>query len=85
MNFRPSKFWIAEINFLHYAVLLFVACTAVLVLVSLATPAPDVERFRELTFGTPAGGGESSAARRRDIALSAGLVAVLAWLWIAFR
>ena len=76
--------WIAEINFLHYAVLLFVVCTAVLVGVSLATPAPDPERIRDLTFGRAAPEGPS-AARRRDVALSVVLAVLLVTLWIAFR
>jgi SSS family solute:Na+ symporter len=81
--------WIAEINFLHYAMLLFVVCTAVLVGVSLATPAPDPERIRDLTFGTaghavagaPAG---AESSRRRDLVLSVVLVGVLVTLWIVF-
>jgi SSS family solute:Na+ symporter len=76
--------WIAGINFLHYAVLLFVVCTAVLVGVSLVTPAPDPERIRDLTFRR-AGPAAASATRRRDVALSVVLVAILVTLWIRFR
>lgn len=40
----------AEVNFLHFAVLLFVVCVAVLVVVSLATPAPPYEKVAGLTY-----------------------------------
>ena len=77
--------WIAEINFLHFAVLLFVVCTAVLVGVSLATPAPAPEQVRGLTFERGASQGDAAVARRRDAALSIALVAALVGFWIAFR
>jgi SSS family solute:Na+ symporter len=78
--------WIAGINFLHYAVLLFAVCTVVLVGVSLVTPAPDPERIRDLTFGRAgAERASASATRRRDMALSVVLVAILVTLWLTFR
>jgi solute:Na+ symporter, SSS family len=40
----------AEINFLHFAILLFLICTAVLVLVSLATSPPPYEKVAGLTY-----------------------------------
>jgi SSS family solute:Na+ symporter len=40
----------ADINFLHFAVLLFLICTAALVLVSLATPPPPYEKVAGLTY-----------------------------------
>lgn len=45
-------FWYADINFLHFAVFLFVVCAAILVLVSFMTPAPSPEKLRGLTFAT---------------------------------
>ena len=43
-------FWYADINFLHFAIFLFVICAVVLVLVSFATPAPAQEQVAGLTF-----------------------------------
>jgi SSS family solute:Na+ symporter len=40
----------AEINFLHFAILLFLICTAALVLVSLATIPPPYEKVAGLTY-----------------------------------
>src|SRR5881398_1233950 len=50
--------WIATINFLHFAVLLFVICTVVLFVVSLMTPPPGPEKTEGLTYtyGKPAMG-----------------------------
>ena len=44
--------WYAGINFLHFALFLFVVCSAVLVAVSLATPAPPEEQVAGLTLQT---------------------------------
>lgn len=44
--------WMAEINFLHFAVLLFAICVAALVVVSLLTPHPDRKQIAGLTYAT---------------------------------
>jgi len=79
--------WIAEFNFLHYAVLLFVICTGVLFVVSMATPAPSAEKTAGLTYAKPVGEaamGESSKQRKIEIGLSVLLVAIIGVLWIVF-
>ncbi len=78
----------ADINFLHFAVVLFVVCTAVLVVVSLVTPRPDDAKVAGLTFATqePAAAGASDRRwRGRDVALSIVLAACVGFLWITFR
>ena len=78
----------ADINFLHFAILLFVICTVVLVVVSLVTAPPPAGKVAGLTFATttpvPADA-RQSAWRRTDVALSVALVlAVLAiWIWFS--
>ena len=42
----------ATINFLNFAAILFLVCSAILVIVSLLTKAPDEEQIRGLTFAT---------------------------------
>jgi SSS family solute:Na+ symporter len=44
--------WIAEFNFLHFAILLFIICVLILIGVSLATAPPPSEQVAGLTFGT---------------------------------
>ncbi len=46
---------VAEVNFLHYAIFLFVICTAALVTVSLMTARPAMEKVRGLTFAYATG------------------------------
>jgi len=48
----PVVRWLVEINFLHYAILMFVVCAGVLMAVSLATPAPSRQKVAGLTFAT---------------------------------
>ncbi|HKX59569.1 MAG TPA: sodium:solute symporter [Steroidobacteraceae bacterium] len=79
----------AEINFLHFAVLLFAASIAVMIAVSLASAAPPPEKTRDLTIATlrqpaPEAQAMERAARRGDIALSVLLVLVVAAIWTIF-
>jgi len=77
--------WIATINFLHYAVLLFVICTFVLFIVSMMTPPPPREKTEGLTYGgAPATAGETKDERKFEVGLSVLLAALLGVLWIVF-
>jgi SSS family solute:Na+ symporter len=88
-------FWYADVNFLHFAVLLFAVSTAVLVVVSLATPPERDDKLAGLTFATaaaPAAGDASVAARlasaaawrRKDLWLSVLLAACVGLVWLYF-
>lgn len=76
----------AEINFLHFAAMLFFVCAVVLVVVSLFTPPPARERVEGLTLG-----GEGLAReqvrgwRRTDTLLTVGLIVAVAAIWVVFR
>jgi SSS family solute:Na+ symporter len=79
----------AEINFLHFAVLLFAISVVALIAVSLATTAPDESRLQNLTIATlnpmnAANRGRERAARRSDIALSVVLLLIIAAIWTIF-
>jgi SSS family solute:Na+ symporter len=86
-------YWYADINFLHFAVFLFAICTAVLIAVSLVTPAHSDEKLAGLTFATAAQGTpaidrnmESNPRwRRRDLHLSILLVIAVVTVWLTFR
>jgi SSS family solute:Na+ symporter len=91
--------WIIDMNFLHYAIFMFVVCSLVLVMVSMMTPAPDRKQLAGLTFATvddkmettvvgqpqrkPAQ--ETPVERRINIAASLLLLATVIGLWIYFR
>src|SRR5713226_16804 len=91
--------WLIDMNFLHYAIFMFVVCSAVLIAVSLMTPAPDRKRLAGLTFatvdekmeavavGTPVRkpAHETPMERRINIAFSLLLLATVIGLWIYFR
>jgi SSS family solute:Na+ symporter len=77
----------ASVNFLHFAIILFVVCTAVLVMVSLLTPPPPVEKIAGLTLDTraPAPGDTGDRRwRRTDLILSVVLVISVGLLWWYF-
>ena len=82
----------ADINFLHFAILLFAICTVVLVVVSLLTPPPSREQLRGLTFATATETTEQTpdlapsdpAWRRKDLWLSILVIACVALVWLYF-
>lgn len=85
IDFAPFRI-LAEINFLHYAIFLFVVCSAVLIIVSLATHAPAFEKVKGLTFKHA---GDARAAipgtwRKLNVAFSILLIVLLLILWAIF-
>ncbi|MGC2229894.1 MAG: sodium/solute symporter, partial [Candidatus Acidiferrum sp.] len=48
----PVLRWLVDMNFLHYAIFMFVVCSIVLVVVSLITKPPDRKQLAGLTFAT---------------------------------
>ncbi|MFQ5737935.1 MAG: sodium:solute symporter [Acidobacteriota bacterium] len=81
----------ADINFLHFALLLFIICTLVLIGVSFTVAAPSDSQLAGLTYATPyeAGAsqlktGSSRAGRRRDFWLSVLLVLCVGLIWLYF-
>ena len=88
---------VAEVNFLHFAIILFVVCLIALVGVSLLTRAPSLEKVQGLTYGTAeasrldvnrdviAADLESDPTWRRiDVWLSIGVAVGVGLLWIYF-
>ncbi len=81
-------YWFANINFLHFAALLFLLCSAILIVVSVLNPPPPPERVADLTLQTVAPSevvGVSKPERRLEIGLSVLLAATIGALWIVFR
>ena len=80
--------WFASINFLHFAALLFMLSTAILVVVSYSTAPPPPERIADLTYRTAAVSSvaeDDPAKRRLNVVMSVLLAAIIGVLWIIFR
>jgi SSS family solute:Na+ symporter len=89
--------WLVDMNFLHYAILMFVICSAVLIGVSLMYPAPERKRLAGLTFatvgvkldttdtGAPHLRRETPLEHKLNLAFTGLLLATVISLWIYFR
>ena len=79
-------YWYSDINFLHFAILLFVVCALVLTAVSLLTPEPTDAQVDGLTFQTRGGSSATtdSVWLRRDRVLSAGVLVLVGLIWLYF-
>jgi solute:Na+ symporter, SSS family len=77
---------LATMHFLHFAVLLFVVCAAILVVGSFTAPAPGRAGLAGLTYATAGAPVASDRGWRRvDLALSLGLIGCVLALWAYFR
>lgn len=83
---KLTGFWFhfADINFLHFAVFLFIVCAAVFVGVSLTAPPASEEKLANLTYSTRRFAVTNPAWKRRDIKLSFILAAVVGLVWLYF-
>jgi len=80
-------YWYADINFLHFAVYLFVFCVILMLVVSYITESPIYEKLNGLTFATTAL--EDKSALRNtwnkvDVILSLIIVAIIAAIYLYF-
>jgi len=98
-EFSGVTHWLVKMNFLHYAIFMFVVCCLVLIVVSLMTPAPDRKKLGGLTFATvdekmdvvtlhaaerkPAK--ETPTEHMVNVIFSLALLATVVGLWIYFR
>src|SRR5437588_213326 len=97
---NPAIRLLIDINFLHYAILMFVICSLVLVVVSLMTPAPDRKKLAGLTFATVdekmdltqvarpvvyKPAAETAMEHKLNIVFSLALISTVVGLWIYFR
>lgn len=74
----------ANINFLHFAALLFALCSIVLIGASLTAPAPAREQVESLTFQTTAPAARTHRPTALDIALAGLLVVAVGLIWVYF-
>ena len=86
-----------DMNFLHYSLVMFIACALVLIAVSMVTPAPERSKLAGLTFATVDDKidtidvktahleRETPTEHRVNLALTYVLLATVLALWIYFR
>jgi SSS family solute:Na+ symporter len=89
--------WLVDMNFLHYAIFMFVVCTIVLAGVSLMFPAPPRSKLAGLTFATvddkiesvavtsPHLARETRFEHALNVAFTIVLIATVIGLWYHFR
>jgi len=81
-------FAFADVNFLHFAILLFVICTVILIAVSLVTAPPAPEKVAGITFATAdrslEEGSRGPGWKRADLILSVILVLCVGAVWLYF-
>jgi SSS family solute:Na+ symporter len=77
----------ANLNFLHFAFLLFLVCTLVLVVVSYLTSQTSAQKVEGLTIHTTSKevSGENRGWRKRDFVLSVILILLVGVIWAYFR
>jgi len=94
---NPAMRWLVDMNFLHYAIFMFVVCAVILVVVSLMYPAPERKKLAGLTFATVDDkldtidasshhlARETPLEHGLNLAFTFALLATVIGLWIHFR
>jgi len=89
--------WLVDMNFLHYAIFMFVVCSLILIGVSMRYPAPDRKKLAGLTFATVDDKidtvsasplhlqRETKTEHTLNLAFTGVLLATVITLWIYFR
>lgn len=75
----------ADINFLHFALFLFVICSVVLIVASLTAPPPAKSSLEDLTYATTERTHGDAQWRRRDRVLSIVLALAVGLVWLYFN
>jgi SSS family solute:Na+ symporter len=71
-----------SINFLHYALFLFLVCSVILILVSLTSPQQSDEQLESVTYKKHSG--ERDSRFKLDLSLTILLIVAVLGLWILF-
>lgn len=89
--------WLVDMNFLHYAIFMFVVCTIILIGVSYMYPAPERKKLAGLTFATVDDKIETTGVtvahlaretpneRKMNIVFTCVLLVLVLSLWVYFR
>jgi solute:Na+ symporter, SSS family len=74
----------ADINFLHFAIFLFVICSVVLIVVSLITNPPNENQIKGLTIGTAEKSDSDPKWKKKDVIFTIILLITVGIVWIYF-
>jgi SSS family solute:Na+ symporter len=74
-------YWFVDVNFLHFALLLFLLCSMVLIFASYFTPPPVLAQVEGITFNY---GTKIRIQSKFNLGLSIGLILLIAVLWYEF-
>ena len=74
----------ADVNFLHFAIILFVICSVVMVLVSLTAPQHSPEKLKNVTYEKPQDRTTGFSPANRDFWLTVILIAAILVIWLVF-
>jgi len=80
-------FTFANLNFLYFAIFLFLICISMMVIVSLLTPAPSYEKIQGLTYATTVSTDKAkswASWNYKDVFVSAIVIIILAFTLIYF-
>jgi SSS family solute:Na+ symporter len=76
--------YLVTMNFLHFAIFLFVVCSAMLIIASLSAPQHSAEKLKNVTYEPPADGEASFNLKNQDVWLTLLLFVAVLIVWIFF-
>jgi len=74
--------FLVEINFLHFALYLFLLCAIIMYLFSLSSPAPTIEKLKGVSWDKSAE--NFFEGNKKDLFLTIGLIALVLIIWAVF-
>ncbi len=86
VSFSEGSFMhtMVTMNFLHYAIVLFVISSLVMILVSLTSPAPSAAQLEHVTYKRPEAGKREFSLAKTEVWLTLLLIACVILLWLVF-
>lgn len=74
----------ANVNFLHFAIILFVICSVIMVAMSMTAPQDSEAKLQNVTYVRPAKGAADFSPSNRDFWLTLLLIAIILTIWAIF-
>lgn len=74
----------ANVNFLHFAIILFVISSIIMIVVSLTAPQHSEEKLKNVTYTKPLKGQAAFSSKNPDFWLTLLLIAIILTIWVLF-